>query len=97
MIAHGSPVGTDSATAAHTALAGLYPHLAAADAAPPDPALMQAALLASVQQKAADSVSVKQRFFADNGPAIVQAAHLLAACYRSGGRNWWMRTGRSRN
>ena len=37
-------------------LAGLYPHMAAQDAARIDPAVMDAALLESVRQKAADSV-----------------------------------------
>ena len=76
-------------------LAGLYPHLAAPDAARPDPAAMDAALLESVRQKAADSVQVKQRFFTDNAPGIVAAAHLLARCYRAGGRLYTMGNGGS--
>ena len=88
-----------AACAASTALAGLYPHLAAPDAARSDtallPAAMQAALLESVRQKAADSVSVKQRFFAENGAAIVDAAQLLARCFRAGGRLYTMGNGGS--
>ena len=95
-----SAASAASATAAAlAALAGFYPHLAAPDAARPDAALrqasMQAALLESVRQKAADSVSVKQRFFAENGTAIVDAAHLLARCFRAGGRLYTMGNGGS--
>ena len=78
-----------------TALAGLYPHMAAPDAARPDPALMNAALLESVRQKADDSVRIKQRFFADNAARIVDAAHLIARCYRAGGRLYTMGNGGS--
>ena len=77
------------------ALAGLYPHMAAQGAARPDPAAMDAALLESVRQKAADSVSVKQRFFTENAEHIVAAAHMLARCYRSGGRLYTMGNGGS--
>jgi D-sedoheptulose 7-phosphate isomerase len=77
------------------ALAGLYPHLAAQGSAPPDAALMNAALLESVRQKAADSVTVKQRFFADNAAQVVEAAHMLARCYRAGGRLYTMGNGGS--
>ena len=77
------------------ALAGLYPHMAAQGAERPDPAAMDAALLDSVRQKAADSVSVKQRFFAENAAHIVEAAHMLARCYRSGGRLYTMGNGGS--
>ena len=77
------------------ALAGLYPHLAAIAAARPDPAAMHAALLDSVQQKAADSVHVKQRFFAENAARVVEAAQLLARCYRAGGRLYTMGNGGS--
>ena len=77
------------------ALAGLYPHMLAPEAARPDPAAMNAALLESVRQKAADSVRIKQRFFADNAPRIVEAAHLLARCYRAGGRLYTMGNGGS--
>ena len=77
------------------ALAGLYPHMAAQGAERPDPAVMDAALLESVRQKAADSVSVKQRFFAENAAHIVEAAHMLARCYRAGGRLYTMGNGGS--
>ncbi len=76
------------------ALAGLYPHLAPRGARP-DPAALNAALLESVRQKAADSVLVKQRFFSDNAPAIVDAAQMLARCYRGGGRLYTMGNGGS--
>ena len=77
------------------ALAGLYPHLAAKGGARPDPAAMDSALLESVRQKAADSVRVKQCFFNENAARIVEAAHLIARCYRSGGRLYTMGNGGS--
>ncbi len=77
------------------ALAGLYPHLAQADATPADLTAMNAALLESVRQKAAHSVQIKQQFFADNGSRIVDAARILAACYRQGGRLFTMGNGGS--
>ena len=79
---------------ARDALAGLYPHLAASDARP-DSAAMNATLLESVRQKAADSVLVKQRFFAENATRIVEAAQMLARCYRAGGRLYTMGNGGS--
>lgn len=78
-----------------SALAGLYPHLAALSTARPNPAAMDAALLESVRQKAADSVSVKQRFFADHAAQVVEAAQMLARCYRTGGRLYTMGNGGS--
>ena len=77
------------------ALAGLYPHLAPRSATPPDARAMDAALLESVRQKAADSVAVKQRFFAEAAPRIVEAAQMLARCYRAGGRLYTMGNGGS--
>ena len=77
------------------ALAGLYPHLAPKGGARPDAAAMDAALLESVHQKAADSVRVKQHFFSENAARIVEAAHLIARCYRSGGRLYTMGNGGS--
>lgn len=44
------------------------------------------ALLDSVQQKAAHSIEVKRRFFAENGCAIVDAARAIASVYQRGGR-----------
>ena len=76
------------------ALAGLYPHLAVRGAVP-DARAMDAALLESVRQKAADSVAVKQRFFAEAAPRIVEAAQMLARCYRGGGRLYTMGNGGS--
>ena len=83
-------------TATHEALAGLYPHLAhLAQCTPARPAALDAALLESVRQKAADSVAVKQRFFAENASGIVAAAHMLARSYRAGGRLYTMGNGGS--
>ncbi len=77
------------------ALTSLYPHLADSASTPLAPAAMKAALLESVRQKAAHSVAVKQRFFADNAERIVEAASMLARCYRSGGRLYTMGNGGS--
>ena len=77
------------------ALAGLYPHLMAPDAVRPSPKAMDAALLDSVHQKAADSVRVKQHFFSENAARIVEAAHLIARSYRAGGRLYTMGNGGS--
>ena len=79
---------------ADQALAGLYPHLAPRQAHADTPA-MNTLLLESVRQKAADSVCVKQRFFSDNAAAIVEAAQMLARCYRGGGRLYTMGNGGS--
>lgn len=54
-----------------------------------------AALLESVRQKAAHSVEVKQRFFAENGEAVVAAARAIAAVYERGGRMLTMGNGGS--
>jgi D-sedoheptulose 7-phosphate isomerase len=75
-------------------LSGLYPHLAGPGRAA-EPAALQAGLLDAVRLKAADSVAVKQRFFALEAPRIVQAARLLAASFRSGGRLFTLGNGGS--
>jgi D-sedoheptulose 7-phosphate isomerase len=51
-----------------------------------DPAAMRAALLESARRKAADSVAVKQRFFAEHGEAVVAVADAIAGVYRRQGR-----------
>lgn len=53
------------------------------------------ALLESVAQKADHSVTVKQRFFADNAQEIVDAAGAIAKVYRAGGRMYAMGNGGS--
>lgn len=64
-------------------LSQLYPFLHSK----PKPAEKEAeALLTSIQRKAADSITVKQRFFADNAEALLNAARGLALVYSSGGR-----------
>ena len=77
------------------ALAGLYPHLAARGEGRTDAAAMDQALLDSVRLKAADSVQVKRSFFAEHARDVVAAAHLLARCYRAGGRLYTMGNGGS--
>ena len=51
-----------------------------------DPERETAALLESVRQKAAHSVTVKQAFFAAHAEALLDAARTLADCYRRGGK-----------
>lgn len=76
----------------HNSLRDLYPFLHGdsqnADA-------VESALLESLRQKAAHSVDVKQGFFADNGPAVVNAARAVAAVYQRGGRMLTMGNGGS--
>jgi D-sedoheptulose 7-phosphate isomerase len=76
-------------------LAMLYPHMAAAAVNRPEPDALDAGLLDAVRLKAADSVAVKQRFFAEEAARIVQAARLLAASFRAGGRLYTMGNGGS--
>ncbi|MEO8715539.1 MAG: SIS domain-containing protein [Acetobacteraceae bacterium] len=64
-------------------LQGLYPFL---HGAKHDPEAMRATLLESIRQKALDSVEVKQRFFAENGAAVVAAGEAIAGVYRAKGR-----------
>jgi len=60
-----------------------------------DAADLDVALLESVRQKAAHSIEIKQRFFADDAPAVVACAHAIAAVYRRGGRMLSMGNGGS--
>ncbi|MBL4762855.1 MAG: SIS domain-containing protein [Gammaproteobacteria bacterium] len=64
-------------------LKALYPFLHQQDK---DPVSENIALLESVKIKAADSVSVKQAFFAANAQALVDASKAIADCYRQGGK-----------
>lgn len=73
-------------------LRGLYPFLHG-DRRNTD--VVESALLESVREKAAYSVEVKQRFFADNSPAVVAAARAIAAVYQRGGRMLTMGNGGS--
>src|SRR5690348_2619606 len=56
---------------------------------------LDAALLHSVAEKAADSRETSGRFFAEQGEALVAAAHAVAAVYRGGGRLFAMGNGGS--
>jgi D-sedoheptulose 7-phosphate isomerase len=78
--------------ASNQPLRGLYPFLHGDSQ---DAAGLNAALLESLRQKAAQSIETKQRFFADNGPAVVACAHAIAAVYRRGGRMLSMGNGGS--
>ena len=73
-------------------LAGLYPFLAGGTGAARelDPALLQ-----SVRLKARESIEVKQRFFEENGDAVLAAARAIAGVYRGGGRLFTMGNGGS--
>jgi D-sedoheptulose 7-phosphate isomerase len=66
-------------------LEDLYPFL---HGRRPDAPMLQAALLESVRQKAADSVETKRTFFREHAAAIVAAAEAMAGVYRNGGR-WY--------
>ena len=81
----------------HDALAGLYPHLGRGERAalPADAARLDQSLLDSIGHKARESIDAKQRFFAANGDRVLQAAHMLADCYRAGGRLFTMGNGGS--
>jgi D-sedoheptulose 7-phosphate isomerase len=74
------------------ALAGLYPFLSGDRQ---DREMMELALLESVRQKVAESVSVKQHFFAENAEKVVAAAQAIAEVYRRGGRLYTMGNGGS--
>lgn len=56
---------------------------------------VDAALLESVRQKAAHSIEVKQRFFAENGQRVVDTARAIASVYQRGGRMLSMGNGGS--
>jgi D-sedoheptulose 7-phosphate isomerase len=60
-----------------------------------DPAKLNASLLYSVEEKARDSRDTNARFFSDQAPTLVAAAHALADVYRSGGRMFSMGNGGS--
>jgi D-sedoheptulose 7-phosphate isomerase len=74
------------------ALAGLYPFLTGERQ---DDTRLEQALLASLQQKAADSVSVKQRFYRESGPQVLAVARAIAAVYRARGQLYTMGNGGS--
>ena len=73
-------------------LEALYPFL---HGGRKDPAGEQDALLESVRQKARHSLDEKQRFFAANAGALIEAARCVAGVYRGGGRMFSMGNGGS--
>ena len=79
-------------TETRDALNALYPflHGKRQDAGALDRALGQ-----SIAQKAADSIAVKQAFFATNSEALIKIAHALASLYENGGRLFTMGNGGS--
>lgn len=78
--------------AENPALQSLYPFL---HGTRQNAAHVDAALLESVRQKAADSATVKETFFRANDEAIVAAARSLAEVYERGGRLFTMGNGGS--
>ncbi len=75
-----------------SALESLYPFL---HGRAQDPERLDAALLRSVAEKAEDTRDTNQRFFAEQGKALVAAARALAGVYRGGGRLFAMGNGGS--
>ena len=73
-------------------LQSLYPFLHGQRQAPEK---LEAALLYSVAEKARDSRATNERFFAEQAPVLVAAAHALAGVYRRGGRLFAMGNGGS--
>lgn len=73
-------------------LRSLYPFLHGGQK---DGASEQTALLDSVTQKAAHSLREKERFFATNAEALIDAARAVADVYRRGGRMFSMGNGGS--
>lgn len=74
------------------ALESLYPFLYGGRK---DEARENAALLESVEQKAAHSLEVKRTFFEANAQAVVDAARAIAGVYRHNGRMFAMGNGGS--
>lgn len=73
-------------------LRSLYPFL---HGGAKNPAREQAALLESVRQKARQSIEAKERFFAANAEALIDAARAVAKVYRDNGRMFSMGNGGS--
>lgn len=73
-------------------LAGLYPFLAGKRQ---DSGRLEQGLLESVRQKAGESLAVKQRFFEECAPQVVEVARAIAAVYRGGGQLFSMGNGGS--
>ncbi len=76
----------------HRALTELYPFLAGNAR---DGARLDAALTASIADKARDSRETSERFFATQAPVLLAAAHAVARTYRGGGRLFCMGNGGS--
>jgi D-sedoheptulose 7-phosphate isomerase len=74
------------------ALRALYPFM---HGDPPAAQRVQQGLLDSVRAKAADSIAVKQAFFAHHAEAVIAAAETVAASFRAGGTLFSMGNGGS--
>jgi D-sedoheptulose 7-phosphate isomerase len=75
-----------------SALEVLYPFLHGQEQ---DPAALDASLMQSIAEKARESRETSVRFFAEQAPALLDAAKALAAVYRGSGRMFTMGNGGS--
>ncbi|CCJ08875.1 SIS domain-containing protein [Methylocystis sp. SC2] len=75
-----------------SALEVLYPFLHGREQ---DPGAVDAGLLHSIDEKARESRETNATFFAEQAPALLEAAKALAAVYRRGGRMFTMGNGGS--
>ena len=73
-------------------LGHLYPFLSGRRA---DPEQLDATLLRSIEVKASESRAVNERFFAEQGVALIAAARAIADVYGGGGRLFTMGNGGS--
>ncbi|PWR23122.1 D-sedoheptulose-7-phosphate isomerase [Zavarzinia compransoris] len=73
-------------------LQSLYPFL---HGKAQDPARLADGLAASITEKARESRATNERFFTEQGPALLAAARALAGVYRRGGRLFTMGNGGS--
>jgi D-sedoheptulose 7-phosphate isomerase len=73
-------------------LGNLYPFL---EPRQQDPALLEAALLRSIEDKARESRETSARFFAEQGERLLAAARAIADVYAAGGRLFTMGNGGS--
>src|SRR5512139_1531098 len=73
-------------------LGNLYPFLSGRRS---DPVQFDATLLRSIEAKARESREVNERFFADQGTALIAAARAIAGVYGGGSRLFTMGNGGS--
>jgi len=73
-------------------LSRLYPFLSGQS---PEPGVLDAALMRSIEEKTRESREVNARFFAEQGGRLIAAAHGIADVYGQGGRLFTMGNGGS--